>query len=137
MSNAWWKSKEHESEEIIFSKLQEDLYRARVRYDRELNRIRARYGLVQLPDCAYPLWKELKGRGSLGEFALVVARQYYRNQGYTVWASSSDKNGKDNFILVSYPGFRDKNEDTEISTVRSDGGYLHEGRGRELERTLR
>jgi len=106
MSNAWWKSAEDHIEEISFSGIQNDLYRAKARYEHDLSRIKEKYGLRKLPAGVYPLWKPLRGRGRLGEFALVVAREHYRKRGYSVWASGSDKEVKDRFILVSFPGLR-------------------------------
>ena len=43
-----------------------------------------------------------------GEFPLVVVREHYRSQGYTVWASEPELDAPDfkGFILVSYPGKR-------------------------------
>ncbi len=59
----------------------------------------------------YATWPHLVGRGKYGEFPLVVVREHYRRQGYTVWFcepaleqySDPDFVG---FMLVSYPGRR-------------------------------
>ena len=51
-------------------------------------------------------WPLLRGRGRHGEFPLVVARSYFRQRGYTVWASEPELPDDTGFILVSYPGKR-------------------------------
>lgn len=107
-SEAWWRSKEKHVEELCFAEIQEDLYGARVRYERELNRIKEKYGVRELPACSYPLWEPLKGRGKLGEFPVTVVREHYRNEGYNVWVSGSNKEMGDRFVLVSYPRLRKK-----------------------------
>jgi hypothetical protein len=93
-------------DELRFPAIQEELYRAEVRHSRELDRIKERYRLTVLPKCIYPLWHSLKGRGKLGEFPLMVVRKHYTDKGYTVWASDSNEDPKDVFILVSFPGLR-------------------------------
>lgn len=92
--------------EVRFPAIQEDLYLAKVCYARELERIRAKCSLTDLPDCIYPVYDSLKGRGKLGEFPLMVVREHYRKQGYTVWISDSNTELEDRFILVSYPRLR-------------------------------
>jgi len=108
LSQAWWKFKESHVEKLCFAGIQEDLYDAKVRYERDLNRIKAKYDVRELPARAYPVWQSLKGRGKLGEFPLMVMREHYRSQGYRVWVSDSNAELRDCFILVSYPGLRKK-----------------------------
>ena len=107
-SYEWWRAKEKNVEGLCFADIQEDLYGAKVRYECELNGIKEKYGVRELPACIYPLWEPLKGRGKLGEFPVTVVREHYRNEGYNVWVSDSNEELEDRFILVSYPDLRKK-----------------------------
>ena len=59
----------------------------------------------------YDAWPHLVGRGKHGEFPLIVVREHYRRQGYTVWfcEPALEKYADPNFVgfmLLSYPGRR-------------------------------
>ena len=59
----------------------------------------------------YAVWPHLVGRGKYGEFPLVVVRDHYRRQGYTVWFCEPALENYANpdfvgFMLLSYPGRR-------------------------------
>jgi hypothetical protein len=59
----------------------------------------------------YGPWPHLVGRGKYGEFPLMVVREHYRRQGYTVWfcEPALEKYGNPDFVgfmLLSYPGRR-------------------------------
>jgi len=123
-SQAWWKAKANHIDEVRFPAIQEELYRAKVRYERELDRIRVKHRVRELPTCIYPAWESLKGRGKLGEFPLMVVRERYRNNGYTVWVSDSNEQPRARslrFILVSYPGLRKKKHPAYERMVRAFG----------------
>jgi hypothetical protein len=56
-------------------------------------------------------WKTMGGRGARGEFPLVVAREYYRADHYTVWASEPrlvhpETREPEGFVVLSYAGAR-------------------------------
>ena len=56
-------------------------------------------------------WKTLGGRGSHGEFPVVVTREYFRKKGFTVLASeprliSPMDAMPEGYVLCSYPGYR-------------------------------
>src|ERR1700730_4112567 len=55
-------------------------------------------------------WPLKQGRGKLGEFPLVVVREYFRNLGYTVLASEPRLPEGEGFILLSYPGKRERGD---------------------------
>lgn len=59
----------------------------------------------------YAPWPHLVGRGKYGEFPLVIVREHYRRQGYTVWfcEPALEKYADPDFVgfmLLSYPGRR-------------------------------
>jgi len=80
--------------DVPFDPHQAELYRKQVTQRKEL------------PNCIYPLWDNLKGKGKGGEFALTIARHYFRNCGYEVFVSDSKRENPECFILASYPGLR-------------------------------
>jgi hypothetical protein len=84
-----WKSHKEEIQ-IPFDPSEEDLYR---KEDPS-----SRYAKVR--------WSLSRGRTKLGEFPVVVVREYYRNLGYTVWASEPELPNDLGYLLVSYPGKR-------------------------------
>lgn len=51
-------------------------------------------------------WKTMGGRGARGEFPLVVARENYRANRYTVWASEPRLANREGFVVLSYAGAR-------------------------------
>ena len=56
-------------------------------------------------------WRTLGGRGSHGEFPVVVTREYFRKKGFTVLASeprlmSPMDAMPEGYVLCSYPGYR-------------------------------
>ena len=58
-------------------------------------------------------WKTLGGRGSHGEFPVVVTHEYFRKKGFTVLASEPRLIGPmdttpEGYVLCSYPGYRRK-----------------------------
>jgi hypothetical protein len=79
---------------IPFDPVQHDLYRLQVKHRRDI------------PGCIYPLWPSLKGRGRMGEFPLIVAREYFLGHGYKVLHSDSSRDDPYSFICASYPGLR-------------------------------
>jgi hypothetical protein len=59
----------------------------------------------------YTTWPHLVGRGKHGEFPLIVVREHYRRQGYTVWfcEPALEKHEDPDFVgfmLLSYRGRR-------------------------------
>jgi hypothetical protein len=60
------------------------------------------------PRCLYHAvrWERQRGRSRKGEFPVVVARKYFRDRGYTVWAAEPELPNGDGFILMAYPGKR-------------------------------
>ena len=66
------------------------------------------YGLYRSASsaCVYPRWPRSVGRSKHGEFPVVVAREHFRNLGYSVWAAEPELPDNDGFILVSFPGKR-------------------------------
>jgi hypothetical protein len=59
----------------------------------------------------YAAWPHLVGRGNHGEFPLIVVREHYRRQGYTVWFCEPALEKYEDpdfvgFMLLSYPGRR-------------------------------
>jgi hypothetical protein len=60
------------------------------------------------PTCVFheARWPLRAGRGRFGEFPLVVAREHYRNKGYTVLASEPRLPNDEGFIVLAYPGKR-------------------------------
>jgi hypothetical protein len=88
MGNDPWKSP---AEIVIpYNPLQYDLYRAGD------------------PACAFysVRWPFQAGRGRFGEFPLIVVREHFRRQGYTVLASEPRLPNEEGFVLVAYPGKR-------------------------------
>jgi hypothetical protein len=54
-------------------------------------------------------WSLSRGRTKRGEFPVVVAREYFRKLGYTVWVSEPEMLDQSGFILASYQGKRREN----------------------------
>lgn len=72
----------------------------------EFNPLQLRLYSEKSPECIYKQWPISVGRSRHGEFPLVVARQYFVELGYTVWASEPELPDDDGYILVSFPGKR-------------------------------
>ena len=53
-------------------------------------------------------WPRSIGKSHHGEFPLVVAREAFRRRGFTVWASEPELPHDGGFILVAYPGKRER-----------------------------
>lgn len=85
----------------------------------------------------YPTWPHLVGRGKYGEFSLMVVREHYRRQGYTVWfcEPALEKYADPDFVgfmLLSYPGRRRIGDPafTRMQNVRErDGCETQRGSG--------
>ncbi len=53
-------------------------------------------------------WPRSLGKSRHGEFPVVVAREYFRAEGYTVLASEPELPNGEGFLLVAYPGKRER-----------------------------
>ncbi len=77
------------------------------------------------PACKYPQWPRKIGRArGSGEFALVLARDYFLKRGYNVWVSEPTMNGENGwrgFIAVSFPGYRDGDHAAYRRMIRKFG----------------
>lgn len=75
------------------------------------------------PACIYHAvhWPRSVGRSRHGEFPLVVAREHFRQLGYTVWAAEPELPDGDGFILVSYPGKRRRGHPAYLRMVEIFG----------------